>query len=1014
MIQLIFFIVFCGTSVYGMDKHQHSHTGLTVNAYVTNASNRQSDSMISVYEGSNVSTRTLQPLIPNSNLSFNHSMNANSVSMGSSSIQSSDLSSSSNTHSYYQPSASHESYLTMNIDVRHIDSRQLQERMQIAKEDCVYNAIKANSQKSTQLEKKVATLTQEVRAVAGTIRLCAASHQAGSVQPLINVLEMTIHEPHMNHFLNEKKLELVNYITTSEGTLRRPTIEESDAINNIATSIETRLLYWLDQNHPTVAMEMKQPHSESYYQSMPYSERMYKYTHNNANKDLKTIHSLCAQGKLEEAALISEKHLIKGQASIVDNEARNMDGMARGLYRSHTTGKYDSYGVRCEYRQDPLYDKKTASLKRSETPVPNEELNNLFGKRYEAVNAMLNKLPPEALENRHVKGIAYTLVELHEKNPMLVPDYLTHVVACHGNASIREAGQFFFGQDGLPVFYTFDQTVSDLTHNISPNINTPSYAQEWELLDKLTLLHMQYPNEEAYAHGITYVVQASNGHPCAAEYLAYAQTLVETGSKVDQKVKADFLKCGSFYTPQVSEADGQLHKEVVTMATTLAQSVNNNEIVQGKSPTHMLHRLHIAYTDYFQNPRTPAKSRLSALMSHYDKYLTKQLPMQINMPSTRSLLSPAYSLTSVLVDSAAKATKVTQEFMETRMPTVVENIRMEMGPACAIHSYLDQMSDTCIDNINAIQDAIASSPASHIERGKKIIGWEVAKWLPRTIKNTIHPVDAAIGVAHGLEFLFRGYNYLKLTYDPLLMPVQYLCPPLYEWSYHAKLMTDDALLSFYNARRIEKLKTSVSILTDIVAVPLLHKGFNIASSGLRNSIIKLPPYAKNIPALAGIGELSEEVAVLGTMAESESEIVRTFGNKLKPTKGSSSHMSSLEKVVKELSHNPSGPLVQMELDHPVLSLPRTGSALKIDKYHAFDDIIDNYARFAKKFTKFDRDTIEKGVLKELYQIEGSLNDKPGIFEWIVDYRPEKGITHRLFIENGTITGKANVHVKTLK
>ena len=49
-----------------------------------------------------------------------------------------------------------------------------------------------------------------------------------------------------------------------------------------------------------------------------------------------------------------------------------------------------------------------------------------------------------------------------------------------------------------------------------------------------------------------------------------------------------------------------------------------------------------------------------------------------------------------------------------------------------------------------------------------------------------------------------------------------------------------------------------------------------------------------------------------------------------------------------------------------------------------------------------------GLTRELYQLEGSLNGVSGVFEWIVDSRPEKGVTHRLFIKDGTITGKPNM------
>ena len=41
----------------------------------------------------------------------------------------------------------------------------------------------------------------------------------------------------------------------------------------------------------------------------------------------------------------------------------------------------------------------------------------------------------------------------------------------------------------------------------------------------------------------------------------------------------------------------------------------------------------------------------------------------------------------------------------------------------------------------------------------------------------------------------------------------------------------------------------------------------------------------------------------------------------------------------------------------------------------------------------------------LYQIQGSLNGQSGIFEWIYDF--VEGVTHRLFIPNGRITGKPN-------
>jgi len=93
----------------------------------------------------------------------------------------------------------------------------------------------------------------------------------------------------------------------------------------------------------------------------------------------------------------------------------------------------------------------------------------------------------------------------------------------------------------------------------------------------------------------------------------------------------------------------------------------------------------------------------------------------------------------------------------------------------------------------------------------------------------------------------------------------------------------------------------------------------------------------------------------------------------------------------------------IDIHNPVLDNIRTGSALKEDALHAFNDIIDNYAGDATKFSLMGGD----GVERSLYQIEGALNGKSGIFEWIVDPDPAKGVTHRRFIEGIGITGRPN-------
>lgn len=66
-------------------------------------------------------------------------------------------------------------------------------------------------------------------------------------------------------------------------------------------------------------------------------------------------------------------------------------------------------------------------------------------------------------------------------------------------------------------------------------------------------------------------------------------------------------------------------------------------------------------------------------------------------------------------------------------------------------------------------------------------------------------------------------------------------------------------------------------------------------------------------------------------------------------------------------------------------------------------LIDNYVGDATKFEFVGGDGIER----TLYQIGGSLNGKQGIFEWIVDPDPTKGVVHRRFIEGVGITGRPN-------
>ena len=105
------------------------------------------------------------------------------------------------------------------------------------------------------------------------------------------------------------------------------------------------------------------------------------------------------------------------------------------------------------------------------------------------------------------------------------------------------------------------------------------------------------------------------------------------------------------------------------------------------------------------------------------------------------------------------------------------------------------------------------------------------------------------------------------------------------------------------------------------------------------------------------------------------------------------------------------------IHNDILDSPRTGSALKVDdvnpiykinektgklqivkefpataQSHGFNDVVDNYAGYATK-TPLNNAT--------LYQLDGSLNGVAGRFEWIIQGGK---VTHRMFIQNGTMNG----------
>jgi RHS repeat-associated protein len=99
-----------------------------------------------------------------------------------------------------------------------------------------------------------------------------------------------------------------------------------------------------------------------------------------------------------------------------------------------------------------------------------------------------------------------------------------------------------------------------------------------------------------------------------------------------------------------------------------------------------------------------------------------------------------------------------------------------------------------------------------------------------------------------------------------------------------------------------------------------------------------------------------------------------------------------------------GALAAAAEDAPAMSqMARVGSGLKSDLFHrSVSWVVDNPA--AQRFTITGGD----GVARDLYQLPGELNGKPGVFEWIVDRSgTDPMIPHQRFIPGGSVTGWPN-------
>jgi hypothetical protein len=166
-------------------------------------------------------------------------------------------------------------------------------------------------------------------------------------------------------------------------------------------------------------------------------------------------------------------------------------------------------------------------------------------------------------------------------------------------------------------------------------------------------------------------------------------------------------------------------------------------------------------------------------------------------------------------------------------------------------------------------------------------------------------------------------------------------------------------------------------------------------------------FSSEISALKALQDYGLDVAVAvgrrnqtagGALALLSYMIPTTVGDTLLTTAGTLIPAIRLEGAVAERA-------VPTAVENGVLGRARTGSATKTDPQHAFPDIVDNFVGSATKFSIPTKGAGGAVVRQsELYQVEGGLNSKPGVFEWIVD---QGQVTHRRFIANGRVTGQAN-------
>ncbi len=188
------------------------------------------------------------------------------------------------------------------------------------------------------------------------------------------------------------------------------------------------------------------------------------------------------------------------------------------------------------------------------------------------------------------------------------------------------------------------------------------------------------------------------------------------------------------------------------------------------------------------------------------------------------------------------------------------------------------------------------------------------------------------------------------------------------------------------------------ILTDVSAI--VSTGIEHGKDAVRNLI----QVAQKQPEITSVGDIAA-LKVPGECFNDFEKLSREVANRI----AKKAYQQNFEETIEALEMVKANPTFAAAdngaIKSPLSGRVRVGSATKVDIHHAFPDIVDNYVVDAMEFsipTKGPGGAVVRQ--SKLYQVEGSLNGRNGIFEWVVD---QEKITHRRFIADGKITGYPN-------